>query len=114
MSKFDEGFLDYSIDNFAEYFDEYVEKVLKQNKKYKKVDNEIHKIKDEYPNVTAFIENLKKPNLTAKDKKAIDKLFRLEGILHTQELFEAYKLGLREGAMLSSKAELPKKKINSI
>ena len=55
MSKLIEGYLDYCIDDFTEYFDEYVEKVLKKNKKYKKVEDEIHKLKDEYPNVTAFI-----------------------------------------------------------
>lgn len=108
MSKLIEGYLDYCIDNFTEYFDEYVEKVLKKNKKYKKVEDEIHKLKDEYPNVTAFIENKKKPNLTQKDKEAIDKLFRLEGILKNHEILEAYKLGLKEGAVLSYKTEIPK------
>lgn len=110
MDEFNEGYLDFCIDDFVEYFNDYVNQVLKHTEKYKEVYDEIHELKNNFPKVTAFLENKKKQNLSQKEKDVIEQIFGLEDILHTYEILEAYKLGLKEGVRLAYNSEIPKRK----
>lgn len=71
-----------------------------RRKDYKEIAHKIDKIKDEYPNVTNFLERDDIVELTKKEIKALSEYLILADEMRDIELIEAFKLGLKDNSLL--------------
>lgn len=96
MEELYEGFFNEYSTDFYEYFDKHlVENVIKKGE-YKKIGEEIKKIKSKYPNLVTLLEDREEVDLTYEEEKALNEILSLERELNIIELKESFKLGFKE------------------
>lgn len=92
---YEDFFNKYSTD-FYEYFDKHiVENVIKKGE-YKRLEDEIKKIKNKYPNLVILLEDREDVDLSYTDEKALNEILSLEREINIIELKESFKLGFKE------------------
>ena len=96
MIKLEEGFFDQYVEDFFEYFDKYKVSNIMKNREYKRINQQIGRLKEKYPNVTLFLEDKENIWLNNAEQKAILEILKLQGELDIIELKEAFKLGFKE------------------
>lgn len=70
--------------------------ILKNNEEYNEINKKIGKLKDDYPNVTAFIENREVIKLTDEELQALLDLEDLQVDLNLLEMRAIFRQGARE------------------
>ena len=85
---------------------------LQNIKEYQEIKEEKSKIYDKYPSVRELFEDELAKGYTIEEQNAIEEIFRLDGMLDSLELKEAFKLGLREFFVFAIEQDLIK--INEI
>lgn len=88
--------IDEYSDNFLEYLERNKMKTLKGNEEYKKITQEIEKLKVDNPNVRTFIEDKEIVSLTDTELNAVLEIIELQGEIDNIELKQSFKLGARE------------------
>lgn len=96
MEELYEGFFNKYSTDFYEYFDKHiVENVIKKGE-YKRLEDEIKKIKNKYPNLVILLEDREDVDLSYTDEKALNEFLSLEREINIIELKESFKLGFKE------------------
>lgn len=96
MDELYEGFFNKYSTDFYEYFDKHiVENVIKKGE-YKRLEDEIKKIKNKYPNLVILLEDREDVDLSYTDEKALNEILSLEREINIIELKESFKLGFKE------------------
>ncbi len=96
MDELYEGFFNKYSTDFYEYFDKHiVENVIKKGE-YKRLEDEIKKIKNKYPNLVILLEDREYVDLSYTDEKALNEILSLEREINIIELKESFKLGFKE------------------
>lgn len=96
MEELYEGFFNKYSTDFYEYFDKHiVENVIKKGG-YKRLEDEIKKIKNKYPNLVILLEDREDVDLSYTDEKALNEILSLERKINIIELKESFKLGFKE------------------
>lgn len=96
MEELYEGFFNKYSADFYEYFDKHiVENVIKKGE-YKRLEDEIKKIKNKYPNLVTLLEDRENVDLSYTDEKALNEILSLEREINIIELKESFKLGFKE------------------
>lgn len=96
MGELYEGFFNKYSTDFYEYFDKHiVENVIKKGE-YKRLEDEIKKIKNKYPNLVILLEDREDVDLSYTDEKALNEILSLEREINIIELKKSFKLGFKE------------------
>lgn len=96
MDELYEGFFNKYSTDFYEYFDKHiVENVIKKGE-YKRLEDEIKKIKNKYSNLVILLEDREYVDLSYTDEKALNEILSLEREINIIELKESFKLGFKE------------------
>jgi hypothetical protein len=96
MEELYEGFFNKYSTDFYEYFDKHiVENVIKKGE-YKRLEDEIKKIKNKYPNLVILLEDREDVDLSYTDEKALNEILSLEREINIIELKKSFKLGFKE------------------
>lgn len=96
MEELYEGFFNKYSTDFYKYFDKHiVENVIKKGE-YKRLEDEIKKIKNKYPNLVILLEDREDVDLSYTDEKALNEILSLEREINIIELKESFKLGFKE------------------
>lgn len=100
MEESNEKIINQYTDEWAEYFADYFENQrvsrIRQKSEYQKLEKEICKIKNEYPNVVTLLEDGENIKLSNEEEKAIIEILNLQEEINLIELKEAFKLGFKE------------------
>lgn len=96
MENLEEGFFDAYTTDFFEYFDRHKVLNVMKKKEYKKINQQICKLKEKYPNVILFLENRENVDLNYEEETAINEILKLQEELNVIELKESFKLGFKE------------------
>lgn len=100
MEESKEKFISQYIDEWAEYFADYFENQrvsrIRLKPEYQKLEKEICKIKNKYPNVVTLLEDGENIKLNDEEEKAIIEIQNLQEEINLIELKEAFKLGFKE------------------
>lgn len=83
-------------DDFYDYLNVNRVKMLKENIKYKKLADEVEKLKNDNPNVRTFIEDKEIVSLSDIELKFILKILKLQEEMDDIEQKEIFKLGVKE------------------
>ncbi len=83
-------------DDFYDYLNVNRIKMLKENIKYKKLANEVKKLKKDNPNVRSFIEDKEIVSLSNTELKFILKILKIQEEMDDIEQKEIFKLGVKE------------------
>ena len=112
MEKLMDSFINRNSETFCQYFEDYRFSKLQNIKEYQEIKEEKSKIYDKYPSVRELFEDELAKGYTIEEQNAIEEIFRLDGMLDSLELKEAFKLGLREFFVFAIEQDLIK--INEI
>lgn len=96
MEKLDEGFFNQYTDDFLDYFETHKVLNVMKSKEYKKINQQICRLKEKYPNVILFLEDEENIDLNYTEEDVINKILKLQEELNIIELKEAFKLGFKE------------------
>lgn len=108
MEKLMDSFINRNSETFCQYFEDYRFSKLQNIKEYQEIKEEKSKIYDKYPSVRELFEDEIAKGYTIEEQKAIEEIFRLDGMLDNLELKEAFKLGLREFLVFAIEQDLIK------
>ena len=100
MEKLNEEFLNQYTDEWSDYFADYFENQrvsrIRLKPEYQKLEKEICKIKNKYPNVVTLLEDGEKTKLNDEEENAIIEILKLQEEINMIELKESFKLGFKE------------------
>lgn len=96
MEKLDEGFFDQYTDDFLDYFERHKILNVMHQKEYKKINQQICKLKEKYPNTITFLEDKENVELSYEEEKIVNEILKLQDELNIIELKESFKLGFKE------------------
>ena len=102
MEKLMDSFINRNSETFCQYFEDYRFSKLQNIKEYQEIKEEKSKNYDKYPSVRELFEDELAKGYT------IEEIFRLDGMLDSLELKEAFKLGLREFFVFAIEQDLIK------
>lgn len=100
MEESKEEIIEQYTDEWGEYFADYFENQrvsrIRQKSEYQKLEKEICKIKNKYPNVVTLLEDGENIKLSNEEENAIIEILNLQEEINLIELKEAFKLGFKE------------------
>ena len=96
MEELYKGFFNEFDTDFYEYFDQHLVKNVVKKGEYKRIEDEIKKIKDKYPNLILFLEEQEGVELSIKEMEKLNEILSLQRELDIIELKESFKLGFKE------------------
>lgn len=88
--------IDECEDDVRSYLEEKKREILQKNTEYIELNKKIGKIKDDYPNVTAFIEDREVIKLTDEELQALLELEDLQVDRYMLEMRAIFKQGAKE------------------
>ena len=93
-------------DDVREYLETKKREILKNNEEYKEINKKIGKLKEDYPNVTTFIENREVIKLTDKELQVLLDIADLQVDLNLLEMRAVFKQGARETILFLKQMKL--------
>lgn len=96
MEELYKGFFNEFDTDFYEYFDQHLVKNVVKKGEYKRIKDEIKKIKDKYPNLILFLEEQEGVELSIKEMEKLNEILSLQRELEIIEIKESFKLGFKE------------------